>query len=263
MSLEVIRAAAFLVGLFGFLSWEFVASDHPPTAPRPRRWIANLSFALLNGGIVSLVCVACYAMALHRTIPWRVGPFERLGLEPWLRIGAEILALDLVVYLLHRAYHRVPLFWQFHKVHHSDLDLDVTSASRFHLGEVTVSAGAKLAVVAILGISPLGLVTFETVMLLAAQFQHSNLRLPKKIDRILWYSFVPPSMHRIHHNPQRVDTDSNYGTIVTAWDWLFGTLRWREHVLTQFGLPQYRDEGELGFFALVGMPFRRRGAARP
>lgn len=258
MPAGIVRGATFLAGLLGLISLEASAPHHPATAPRARRWLTNLSWALVNGGIVTVLCAACYGMAARQILPWRLGPFERLTLAPWVRIGLEILTLDLLAYFLHRAYHRFPFLWNFHKVHHTDLDLDVTSASRFHTGEVLVSGIVKLLTVAVLGISPTGLVSFEVVMVLAAQFQHSNVRIPEGITRVLWYSLVPPSMHRIHHMPDRDNTDSNYGTIVTSWDWLFGTLRRRHFKKFEFGLEQFREERKLGFWALARMPFARR-----
>jgi sterol desaturase/sphingolipid hydroxylase (fatty acid hydroxylase superfamily) len=129
----------------------------------------NLSLAALNGAVVSGLCALCYTIAARAAAPWRFGPFQVLALPLWLRIALEVLTLDLLVYLFHRVYHRVPAFWRFHRVHHTDLDLDVTSASRFHLGVVLISAAGKLPAVVTLGISPVGLVSFEVVMLLAAR----------------------------------------------------------------------------------------------
>jgi sterol desaturase/sphingolipid hydroxylase (fatty acid hydroxylase superfamily) len=195
-------------------------------------------------------------MALERRAPWRWGALEVLPLPPWLRLVLELLVLDALVYLLHRAYHRIPVLWRFHQVHHTDLDLDVTSASRFHAGEVLVSSAAKLVVVALLGISPFGLISFETAMLLAAQFQHANVSLPAAMERPLWWVLVPPAMHRIHHYPARAETDSNFGTILPLWDRLFGTFRSEPRPVSSFGLPEHRDERRLGLPALLTMPFK-------
>jgi sterol desaturase/sphingolipid hydroxylase (fatty acid hydroxylase superfamily) len=166
--------------------------------------------------------------------------------------------LDLAVYLLHRAYHRVPLLWRFHSVHHSDRDLDVSSASRFHLGEVAVSGAAKLGVVQLLGISFPGLLAFEIALLLAAQFQHANLRLPRRLEAALVTVLVPPSMHRVHHHPERVSTDSNFGTLLSVWDRLLGTYRPRSPSDREFGLEHYPEADRLGPLALFLLPFRRR-----
>ena len=252
-----LRLAAFLGGLLTLLSWEVIAPHHAPAAGRRRRWLTNLSLAALNGGIVSLLCAACYAIAISGSLPWRVGVFELVAAPWWLRLPVEIAFLDLVTYWLHRSYHRVPLFWRFHRVHHTDLDLDVSSASRFHLGEVLVSAVAKLGLVAVLGISFQGLIAFEILLLVAAQFQHANIRLPQPVERVLWWTFVPPAMHRVHHSPERAQTDSNFGTLVVAWDRLFATLC-RAEPPAGYGLAEWRDGAALGLRRLLALPFSRR-----
>jgi sterol desaturase/sphingolipid hydroxylase (fatty acid hydroxylase superfamily) len=262
MPQSLLRLAAFLAGLFAFLSWEVIAPHHPPTVSKPRRWLVNLSLAVLNGGLVSLLCTACYVVATRRLLPWRLGPLESLGLSPWLRLPAEVILLDLLTYWLHRAYHRLPVLWRFHRVHHTDLDLDVSSASRFHFGEVAVSSAAKLGTIALLGISFPGLVSFEVLLLLAAQLQHANVRLPPRAERALWWTFVPPAMHRVHHAPERAHTDSNYGTLLVAWDRLFGTLR-RHPAGPPFGLAEWREPRLLGLARLLLLPFRRSSADAP
>jgi sterol desaturase/sphingolipid hydroxylase (fatty acid hydroxylase superfamily) len=260
MPADTLRLALFLAGLVTFLSWELAAPDHAPTAPRGRRWSVNLVLALINGVVVSMLCTACYTLAASNALPWRSGLFERLALPRGARLVLEVLILDLLVYFLHRLYHRVPFLWRFHRVHHTDLDLDVSSASRFHLGEVLASAIPKFGAVQLLGISPAGLVAFEVVLLLAAQFQHANIRVPRFWEGWLWWSFVPPAMHRIHHRPTVVDTDSNFGTLVTLWDRLFGTLRPVATESGSFGLPEFREPAKLGMLEVLTLPFR--GASR-
>jgi sterol desaturase/sphingolipid hydroxylase (fatty acid hydroxylase superfamily) len=250
-----LRLFAFLAGLLTLLSWEVVAPHHADTVPKRRRWVINLALAALNGGVVTALCAACWALALARVAPWRMGVFELLALPPWLRLPAEVLVLDLLTYWLHRGYHRVPFFWRFHRVHHTDLDLDVSSASRFHLGEVLTSAVIKLAAFVALGISFPGLIAFELVLLAAAQFQHANVRLPRAIERVLWWSFVPPAMHRVHHSPERAATDSNFGTLLVAWDRLFATFRRRAPGSPPFGLERWRDDAALGLGTLLALPF--------
>jgi sterol desaturase/sphingolipid hydroxylase (fatty acid hydroxylase superfamily) len=253
---QTLRTICFLAGLFTLLSWELAMPHHRPGAPRLRRWLENLGLALVNGGVLALVCYACLAMAAQRSAPWRFGPFESLGMPFAVRLLGEILVLDLLAYALHRSYHAIPALWRFHRVHHSDAELDVTSASRFHLGEVAVSGAAKLGTVAVLGISPWGLVVFEIVMLLCAQFQHANVRVGPRAERALWWSLVPPAMHRIHHHPERADTDSNYGTILTLWDRVLGTLRRRDGVEPTFGIPDGAGEPPRGLLRLLAFPFR-------
>jgi len=261
VSQDLLRSALFFAGLFTLLSWELAAPHHSPKAPRLRRWSANLGLAAINGLVVAALCAACYAIAAVHALPWRIGPLQLFGPPLWVRLPVEIALLDLLVYGLHRAYHHAPWLWRFHQVHHSDLDLDVTSASRFHLGEVLISAGGKFGAVMMLGISPIGLVVSETVMLLAAQFQHSNIRVMPRIERLLWWTFVPPAMHRVHHHPNRADIDSNFGTLLVCWDRLFDTLRRRDPDVASFGLPEIEPARALRFGALLAMPFRRPSTA--
>jgi len=261
---DTVRLGSFLAGLFTLLSWELTSPHHAPTAPRLRRWTVNLSFAALNGVVVAVLCAACYELAAAGAAPWRHGPFEQLELPGWIRLPAEVVVLDLVVYALHRGYHAVPALWRFHQVHHSDPDLDVTSASRFHLGEVLVSSTAKFALVLGLGISPVGLVSFELLLLLAAQFQHANVRIGTGLERVLWWTLVPPAMHRIHHHPVREEMDSNFGTLLTLWDRLFGTMRSDCTDEGRFGLPEAERDAVSRLTSLLSMPFRQApGRDRP
>jgi sterol desaturase/sphingolipid hydroxylase (fatty acid hydroxylase superfamily) len=256
MTGSFLRFGAFVLGLLGLRGVELVAPDHIPTAPLRARWLANLGFGAVNGVIVSLTCASCYVLSTRGEFAAYLGPLRRLGLSIWTRIPLEIVLLDLVTYLLHRAYHVVPLLWRLHVVHHSDLDLDVSSASRFHTGEVLVSSILKIGVVFLVGISPQGLVVFETVMLACAQFQHANVRLPGRLESGLWWTVVPPAMHRIHHTPTREDTNSNYGTILTVWDCLLGTLRRRlPDPKPSFGVETLRDSHALGITGLLVLPF--------
>jgi sterol desaturase/sphingolipid hydroxylase (fatty acid hydroxylase superfamily) len=251
-----LRLGAFVLGLLGLRGVELVAPDHRPTVPLRTRWLVNLGFGAVNGIIVSLACASCYALSARSEFVAHLGFLRGLELSLWTRIPLEIVLLDLITYLLHRAYHVVPLLWRLHVVHHSDMDLDVSSASRFHTGEVLVSSILKIGVVIVVGISPQGLVVFEAVMLACAQFQHANIRLPYRLESGLWWTLVPPAMHRIHHTPTRDDTNSNYGTILTVWDWLFETLRRHSpDPVSSFGVEALRDPQSLGIKRLLILPF--------
>src|SRR5262249_46235928 len=254
---SLVRSIAFLVGLLGLRGVEVRRAHHAPTVARRPRWIANLGLALVNGVLVSLLCAACFVLTARGRLPAPFAPLSRISV-PWVQVLGAVVLLDLITYLLHRAYHKVPLLWRFHLVHHTDLDLDVSSASRFHTGEVLLSAFVKLGLVVLLGITPLSLVIFEIVMLACAQFQHANIRIPARLDTILWKTLVPPAMHRLHHTPNRADTDSNFGTILTLWDSLLGTMNRRAaDPVASFGVPQSRDPDRLGLASLAVLPFRR------
>lgn len=253
MPWDVIRSLVFLAGLLAFLSWEWFAPDHGPRAPRRRRWVENLFLAILNGAVSTGLCAVCMYLAATNAVPWRWNGLGNIGV-PAVRFVIEIVILDFVIYWQHRLFHAVPLFWRFHQVHHTDMDLDVTSASRFHVGEIVLSALFKLAVATSLGISVTGLALFEIVMLVAAQFQHANIALPPRLTRLLWYVVVPPDMHRVHHNPQRTLHDSNYGTILTLWDWLFGSICRSAETKRDFGLQGRNRRRSL--LALLTLPLR-------
>src|SRR5512141_753140 len=209
------RLGAFLAGLLGFKSVEMLEPHHEPTAPLRLRWITNLCLGLVNGILVSLLCASCFFLTAQGRLPAGFAPLPRLTSSVSVQIVVGVVLLDLLSYALHRAYHRSPFLWRFHLVHHTDLDLDVSSASRFHTGEVLFSSVVKLGAVIVFGIPPSGLVVFEVVMLACSQFQHANIRIPARLESILWRTFVPPAMHRLHHSPKPKDTDSNFGTILT------------------------------------------------
>jgi sterol desaturase/sphingolipid hydroxylase (fatty acid hydroxylase superfamily) len=219
----------------------------------------NLGLGIVSGILVSLSCGVCFFLVASGVFPY--APLTLLPLPFPLRIVAEVALLDLLTYWLHRAYHLVPVFWRFHLVHHLDLDLDVSSASRFHPGEVTFSALTKTVTVLLVGISPVGWVIFEASMLLCAQFQHANIAVSPTLERYLWQTLVPPEMHRLHHTPAVSDTNSNYGTIFTLWDRLFGTLNARHRVSSEsFGVKESRQPPH-GFYKLLLLPFYRSVAA--
>ena len=180
MTGSLLRLGAFVLGLLGLKAVEVSEPHHAPTAPLRLRWITNLGLGLVNGILVSLLCAWCFILTAQGTAPAGFALLPRLTSIVWVQIVVAVVFLDFLTYALHRAYHRVPFFWRFHVVHHTDLDLDVSSASRFHTGEVLFSSIAKLGAVTVLGIPPLGLVVFEVVILACAQFQHANIKVPAR-----------------------------------------------------------------------------------
>jgi sterol desaturase/sphingolipid hydroxylase (fatty acid hydroxylase superfamily) len=258
MSGSFLRFGVFLLGLLGLKAVEVTKPHHAPTAPLRLRWVTNLSLGLVNGFLVSLLCAWCFVLTAQGRLPAGFALLPRLTSTLWVQIAVAVVLLDLLTYGLHRAYHRVPFLWRFHEVHHTDLDLDVSSASRFHTGEVLFSSIAKLGAVTVLGIPPLGLVVFEVVMLACSQLQHANIRLPARLEQVLWRTFVPPAMHRLHHVPNRRDADSNFGTILTLWDFGLGTFNRRAaDDQPSFGIPRMRDPKALSLGSLATLPFRR------
>ncbi len=192
------------------------AAAHPFAPPRLHRLARNGGLFLLNFVLSPLVVVpvTAYAAAVHP--PWRPSWWHG-----GLGLGLDILLLDFLIYWWHRANHEVPFLWRFHSVHHLDATLDSTSAVRFHFGEVLLSAGARAGVILLIGFSLVSVLVFETLVLIAAIFHHSNLAIRPALETMLSRVIITPSIHWVHHHARRIDTDTNYGTIFSFWDPLF------------------------------------------
>lgn len=183
-------------------------------------------------------------------------------LPPVLRLLAALALLDYTFYWWHRLLHGVPLLWRFHLVHHTDLDLDLTTAARFHVGEYALGAGFRVLQVLVIGSGPAAAGLFEGLVVAAAAFHHANVRLPLALERGLVRLLVTPRMHGIHHSTVERETNSNWSTVLTVWDRLHGTLRLDvAQAAVAIGLPAYRDARELVLGALLAMPFRRQRPA--
>lgn len=218
-----IRLYSFL-GLFALLAvLEYWRPAWQQTPNRPRRWLTN--FSLLLVGVVATR--VAFSLALVDIALWAeqqsFGLFNRLALPPSLTLLIAYLALDLGLYWQHVASHHIPLLWRFHKVHHADNALDVSSAVRFHPIEALLSLLYKAALVAALGAPAAAVLWFELALNLGASFNHANVRIPARVDTLLRWLMVTPSFHRIHHSPAPRRTNSNYGFFIAWWDYLFGS----------------------------------------
>ena len=204
----------------------FVLERAMPAAAAPagdgrwgwRRLLRNVGLWLVNTGLSPLIVIPVSLWATGQSFGWR--PDWWGG---WPALLVDLLVLDFLIYWWHRANHVVPLLWRFHEIHHLDHFLDTTSAVRFHFGEVLLSALARAMIIVVLDIPFVSVVAFEAVVLLAAVFHHSNLRLPPGLERVLSRVIITPSIHWVHHHAVRSDTDSNYGTLFSFWDPLFGS----------------------------------------
>ncbi|HEX7967120.1 MAG TPA: sterol desaturase family protein, partial [Stellaceae bacterium] len=186
--------------------------------------------------------------AMH-ALGWRPAWWSGAG-----GLAADLLLLDFLIYWWHRANHVVPFLWRFHGVHHLDRFLDTSSAVRFHFGEVLLSALARAGVVVLLAIPLSSVLAFEALVLMAAMFHHSNLRLPSRLERALALVVVTPSIHWVHHHRVRADTDSNYCTILSLWDRLFASRSPHSRTLDMpIGVEAREEQTLLG---LVAAPFR-------
>ena len=267
-----LRLAAFL-GVFGAMAaWEALAPRRPPGLPRRRRWPANLGIVLLNGLLLRLLfpAAAVGMAAFAQAQGW--GILNYYVMPTWLGLLAGVVLLDLAIYMQHVLFHAVPALWRVHRMHHADLDFDVTTGARFHPVEILLSMLLKFAAIAALGVSPAGVLLFELVLNAAAMFNHSNVRIPLALDRLLRAAIVTPDMHRVHHSIERDETNSNFGFNLSIWDRLFGTYRAQPragHDAMRIGIPEFRAPAECARLdGMLAIPFREgrepRGAlARP
>ena len=222
-----------------------------------RRIIRNLVFALPAFLVLRLALVPIPLAAAAWTARHDFGLLNWLPLHPVLSGALGIILFDYAYYWWHIATHRAPLLWRFHNVHHTDLDMDVSTATRFHCGELLLSVVWRTAFVTLVGIAPLALIVFEIIFECAGQFHHSNWRLPLGIERALNKVLVTPRMHGIHHSIVLRETNSNWGTIFSWWDKLHRSQRIDipQDAIT-VGVAAYRDENELTLGALFLLPFR-------
>jgi sterol desaturase/sphingolipid hydroxylase (fatty acid hydroxylase superfamily) len=185
----------------------------------------------------------------------RWGLLKIVNLPVWAEVTIAVVLMDYTLYIWHVLTHRMPFLWRFHLVHHVDLDLDASTALRFHFGELLLSVPWRAAQVLVLGVSPLSLSTWQTFLLISIMFHHSNVRLPIDLENALNRMIVTPRMHGIHHSMVREETDSNWSSGLTVWDWLHGTLRLDvpQDEIT-IGVPAYRSPEELELPAILKLP---------
>ena len=252
-------AAIFLV----MLAWELLAPKRPLTVPKWLRWSNNIGLFLLNSLVLRLLFPAAAVGIAYSVNAAGWGLFNQLALPLWFEVAAAVLLLDLAIYLQHLLMHRVPLLWRLHRVHHADLDIDLTTGSRFHTIEIVVSMLIKWAVIATLGPALLAVLIFEILLNGMALFNHANVAMPRALDRVLRYLLVTPDMHRVHHSILRRETDSNFGFNLSLWDRVFGTYidqPRKGHADMTIGIPDFRDARQVerlpGMLALpfVGKP---------
>ena len=254
-----VRMAAFAAVLAAMALWEHLAPRRILAHPRALRWPANLGIVILNTALLRLA-VPMAAVGLAAAAGeggW--GLLNQLDLPPGLGLVAAVAALDLVIYIQHVLFHAVPALWRLHRMHHADLDFDVTTGARFHPFEVLISAGIKLGAVAVLGPSALAVLLFEVLLNATAMFNHGNVRLPVAADRWLRWAVVTPDMHRVHHSAVPAETNRNFGFNLPWWDRLFGTYLAQPaagHERMVIGTTEFRDPAELRLHRMLLQPLR-------
>jgi sterol desaturase/sphingolipid hydroxylase (fatty acid hydroxylase superfamily) len=238
-----VRLGAFLGVLALMAGWEALAPRRSLAMSRARRWASNLGIVFLNSALLRIVfpatAVAVAALAHERG--W--GLLNQHDAPFALAAVASVVALDLAIYLQHVMFHAVPALWRLHRMHHADLDFDVTTGARFHPIEILLSMLVKLAVIVVLGPPAVAVMIFEVLLNATAMFNHANVRLPAAADRLLRLLVVTPDMHRVHHSIEEHETNSNFGFNLSVWDRLFRTYKAQPdagHERMTIGIRRYR-----------------------
>ena len=259
LSSEVSIRLGFFFGVFAAMAaWELAAPRRRLTQSKAVRWYSNLGIVVLNTVLARIVFplapVAVAIVAAERG--W--GIFNVIDIPPGLAIVAAVVILDFAIYLQHVMVHAVPMLWRLHRMHHADLDFDVTTGARFHPVQILLSIAIKMAVIVLIGAAPVAVLIFEVVLNATSMFNHSNVALPLGLDRVLRLFVVTPDMHRVHHSELPFETNSNLGFNLPWWDRLFGTYRnqpEKGHDAMTIGIDLFRDPGDLHLPKMLAQPF--------
>ena len=256
----IVRMVAFggvLVALLVIEEWQ---PRRARSQPRLLRWSSNLGIVVLNTVVLRLTfpIVAVGFAILAQQRGW--GLFNLVDVPAWLAVCVSVLLLDAAIYGQHVLFHKLPVLWRLHRMHHADLDFDATTGVRFHPVEIALSMGIKLGVVGLLGAPAVAVLVFEVLLNATAMFNHSNWKLPVFVDAILRKVIVTPDMHRVHHSVHRNEHDANYGFNLSVWDRLFRTYVAQPrdgHDAMQIGVSAFRTQRELWLDRMLWQPLRR------
>ncbi|NQY95058.1 MAG: sterol desaturase family protein [Campylobacteraceae bacterium] len=252
---------SFFLGLLAIMGiWELKKPKRVPKISKAKRWLNNLGLVFFNSFISRIILpIASTGMAVL-AVQNNWGVFNYYNVSPLIATIAFVIVMDFIIYIQHVMVHAIPLFWRFHRVHHADLDYDVTTGARFHTIEIIFSMFIKLIAIILLGPSVFAVILFEVILNGMAMFNHGNVGLPKSFDTLLRFFIVTPDMHRVHHSIEEDETNSNFGFNLTWWDRIFGTYRKevrKGQVHMTIGLKNIRNPKETNFIlGMLVIPFR-------
>ena len=257
----MIRLGSFALVFIVMALWERVLPRRTLNAPKVTRWFNNLFLTFLNSVVLKFVfpITATGVALIARKEGY--GVLNMAGAPSLFEGFIAIMALDLTIYTQHRIFHQVPLLWRLHRMHHTDLDIDVTTGARFHPLEIVLSMVIKISAVLLIGAPPWSVLAFEVLLNATSMFNHSNIFMPPGLDRIIRLFIVSPDMHRVHHSVIIHETNSNYGFNLPWWDRLLGTYRDQPsggHDAMIIGLANYRDTKYLTLPWMFAIPFLKR-----
>jgi sterol desaturase/sphingolipid hydroxylase (fatty acid hydroxylase superfamily) len=262
----VIRLACFGGVLALMALWELLAPRRPLAQSKIVRWSSNLGIVVVNTVVVRLLfpAAAMGVAVLAAERGW--GLLNTVELTSGVAIVVSVVALDFAIYLQHVMFHAIPALWRLHRMHHADLDFDVTTGLRFHPIEIILSVLIKMAAIVVLGPPVVAVLIFEVTLNATSMFNHGNVRLPGAIDRPLRWLMVTPDMHRVHHSVVAAETNSNFGFSLPWWDRLLGTYRDQPaagHDAMAIGIEMFRDGGALHLHRMLIQPFIGEAGAYP
>jgi len=260
MSNELPIRLGFFFGVFGLMAlWELINPRRQLQTSKAIRWANNLGLVFLNSFIVRLVFPAAAVSMAVFAGEQNLGLFNYIDVPFWVAVLASVVVMDFFIWLQHVMVHAVPVLWRLHRVHHADLDFDVTTGARFHTLEILLSILIKFAVILLLGPPVVAVVVFEVVLNATAMFNHGNVRIPAGLDRLLRLIVVTPDMHRVHHSVEDDETNSNFGFNLPWWDRLFGTYRAQPrggHEAMTIGIRTFRVDNWCSWLpGMLAIPF--------
>jgi sterol desaturase/sphingolipid hydroxylase (fatty acid hydroxylase superfamily) len=219
--------------------------------------LANMALGITNAIVTSVFFAAAWLWASTWANEHDFGILNWLNLPTWAHAAGAVLLMDTWMYWWHVMNHKLSFFWRFHRVHHADPNMDVTTASRFHTGEIIFSSILRIPVIVLIGLHLWELLLYGTMLVLVVQFHHANIALPEKLDKILRAFIVTPAMHKVHHSRWQPETDSNYSSLFTFWDRINRTFRLHDPLNTiSMGLDEFDTEEDQQVKGLFTMPFR-------
>ena len=256
---KVIRMSFFFGMLLLIGLWELLAPKRALTISKSVRWINNLGLVFFNSFILRVLFPAAAVGVAVFASEQGWGLFNYVEVPFWFAVVASVIIMDFVIYIQHVMVHAIPVLWRLHRLHHADLDYDVTTGARFHPIEIILSMLIKFATILLLGPSVVAVIIFEVMLNATAMFNHGNISLPKTLDKYLRLLLVTPDMHRVHHSIEDDEANSNFGFSLPWWDRLFGTYRDQPragHVGMTIGINKYRDPKQVSWMpGMLALPF--------
>lgn len=253
-----LRLSVFLGGFILLALWEWISPKRELTQAKFKRWFNNIALVVCSTVVVRVLVPTAAIGVAYFIEQEHIGLANNIDMPFWLKVLVVIIILDITIYFQHVIFHVLPILWRFHRVHHSDLDCDVTTGVRFHPVEILISIVIKFATIAALGAPVLAVIIFEALLNLMSMFTHSNIKLNSTFERILRWFVVTPDMHRVHHSARENETNSNFAFNISLWDRIFATYvaeakaGWKNMVI---GLDMYREPNWQNFYGLLTMPF--------